>query len=340
MDRIMHKKIFPMIIRKFRPKTRKLISCLYAAYQQILGSYFKRKIAIFPLKNLPSHPVSENRWMIIQYRAIHLTAICFLNMSLITLAHSATTHDLPASLPSPQDTLFSTTNTPEYVVIKPEDEITFSSDTAAVISDVIAREGNQFQIGDILLQLDCRIQQADLKKALALQSETAMAQKSAKKLQSYGSLSEFELAKANADAESANADVDKLRAIVDKCVIRAPFNGSVADVFVHAHESVKPGDPLLKIVNTQNLKFEMQIPSNWLSWLHIGSVFSVHINETNTWVPAKITKINPQIEPVSQSVKIIATIDPKNATLLPGMSGQASFPENPLNKIQKNVKQP
>lgn len=276
---------------------------------------------------------------IFKYAVVASIVISFLNLSFASAMTTTAANDLPASLPAPPtDNLLAVTNTPEYVVIKPDDEVTFSSETAAVVANVAVKEGSQFQRGDILLELDCRIQQAELKKALAQQTETTMAQKSAKKLQSYGSLSDFELAKANADAESANADVDKLRAIVDKCVIKAPFSGSVADVMVHAHESVKPGDPLLQIVNVENLKFEVQIPSAWLSWLHIGSVFSVHINETNQWVSAKITKINPQIEPVSQSVKIIATIDPKNPSLLPGMSGQANFPENPLHKNQSNTK--
>ncbi len=266
-------------------------------------------------------------------------ASCLLSISLVSMANAAS-NDLPASLPSPSDNLLLSigSNTPEYVVIKPSDEVTFSSETAAVVADIAVKEGSQFQIGDILLQLDCRLQQADLKKALAQQMETLMAQKAAKKLQSYGSLSEFELTKANADAESANADVDKLRAIVDKCTIKAPFNGAVADVMVHAHESVKAGDPLLKIVNIENLQFEVQIPSTWLSWLHVGSVFEVHINETKKTLPAKITKINPQIEPVSQSVKIIATVVPSDPTLLPGMSGQANFPDNPLSKPQKSTK--
>lgn len=265
-----------------------------------------------------------------------LLTICFLSASLTSITNAAQ-NDLPASLPSPTDNLLTLgNNTPEYVVIKPSDEVTFSSETAAVVSDVLVKEGSAFQSGDVLLQLDCRVQQAELKKALAQQTETSMAQKAAKKLQAYGSLSEFEVTKANVDAESANADVDKLRAIVDKCTITAPFNGSVAAVMVHSHEGVKAGDPLLKIVNTENLQLELQVPSIWLSWLHVGSMFKVNIHETNKTISAKVTKINPQIEPVSQSVNIIATVDPKDPTLLPGMSGQANFSDNPMNKQHKS----
>jgi membrane fusion protein (multidrug efflux system) len=258
------------------------------------------------------------------------SALTFLLLAAVTSAFS---NNLPLSpLASPDSALQTNSSTPEYVVIKPSDQATFSSDTAANVANVLVQEGSRFHTGDVLLQLDCRLQQADLKKALAQQTEAKAAQEAAKKLKSYGSISEFEAVKAASEEQVANAEVDKLHTMVDKCVIKAPFNGAVSEVMVHAHESVKTGDPLLKIVNTENLEFEIQIPSQWLAWLHVGSIFYVHLNEENKTISAKITKINPQIEPVSQSVKIIGTITPPDATLLPGMSGQAIFRDNPSSK--------
>jgi len=240
--------------------------------------------------------------------------------------------NFPASLPPPAPgTMGTDSNTPEYVIIRPSDQATFSSETVASIANIPFKEGSQFHKGDVLLQFDCRSEEADLKKARAQQAQTTMAQKAAKKLQSYGSISNYEYIKAASDAEVANAEVDKLQATVEKCTITAPFNGSISEIMVHAHETVKAGDPLLRIVNTENLEFVIQVPSLWLAWLHVGSVINVRLNETNKTIIARVSKIDPEIEPVSQTVKIIATITPSDPTLLPGMSGQASFPDNPVN---------
>ncbi len=258
---------------------------------------------------------------------------------LFLFAANAYAKEFPATLPAPPADITTATQveyTPEYVVIKSSDQATFSSETAASVSNIPVKEGSTFQAGDILLQLDCRLQQAELKKALAVQSTTKMAKNAAIKLKSYGSISEFELVKATSDAEAADADVDKLRTIVEKCTIKAPFNGSVTDISVHSHESVKPGDPLLKIVSTENLELEIQVPSAWLAWLHVGSMFDVHLNDNNKKIMAKVTRIDPQIEPVSQSVKIIGTIITTNANLLPGMSGQAVFLDNPNLTVKSN----
>ncbi|MDR3491413.1 MAG: efflux RND transporter periplasmic adaptor subunit [Gammaproteobacteria bacterium] len=263
-----------------------------------------------------------------------LNFVSFLVFSYAQIGYAETTLDhLPASLSMSINTSPTpSSGTPEYVVIQPSDIATFSSETAASIAELNVREGSQFKKGDVLVKLDCRLQQAELEKAQAQSKTATLAEESAIKLKSYGSISELELVKAHSDAAIAKAEVDKFNAIVEKCIIKAPFSGSVAEIMVHPLETVKPGDPLLKIMNTENLEFEIQIPSNWLKWLKIGSLFYVHINETNKNVAVNVIRIDPQIESISQTIKITGSIPHPDASLLPGMSGQAIFPDNPDQK--------
>jgi RND family efflux transporter MFP subunit len=243
---------------------------------------------------------------------------------------AAPTEALPESLLTSKNALSAeATNTPEYVVVKPIDQVTYSSETAASIALLPVFEGSRFKTGDILLKMDCRLQQAELEKTQAQADAAAIADTSAKKLKSYGSISQMELVKAHSEALIAKADVDKLKALVDKCVIKAPFNGAVATLMVHPLESVKPGDPLIKIVNLEHLEFEIVVPSAWLKWLKIDSTFNVNINETGKTVQVVVVRIDPEIESVSQTVKITGVIKTPDPSLLPGMSGQAIFPDNP-----------
>ncbi len=226
----------------------------------------------------------------------------------------------------------------KYVVVQPVTSITFSSETTASVDKVNVKEGESFRAGTILLTLDCRIQKADLDKAIARQTLAHAAAVSAQKLRNYGSISNFEYTQATTNAASANADVSKLNAIVDKCTIKAPFNGAVSNVPVHPYESIKPGDPLLKIVSSEDLYFETQVPSEWLAWLHVGSLFQVKLNETSKIVAVKVTRINPQIDSVTQTVKIVGRTAQPDVTLEPGMSGQASFGGNALATLAKPAK--
>jgi membrane fusion protein (multidrug efflux system) len=226
------------------------------------------------------------------------------------------------------------TAVPEYVVIQASDQVTYSSETVASVAAISVKEGSHFDLGDVLLKLDCRVQNADLDKAKAQQKIADIGYIGAKKLKNYCAISDFEYHQAESQKEMANSEVDKLNAIVEKCVIKAPFKGSVAKLMVHLYETVKPGDPLLKIVGTENLDFIVQVPSSWLEWLHIGSKFDVHVNEINKSITVTVNKINPEIDSVSQTVKVVASQEgDADPSLLPGMSGQATFPDKPkLNK--------
>ncbi len=233
-------------------------------------------------------------------------------------------NDLPDSLTTPG---IEKNQLPEYVVIKSNAPITYSSETAASISELNIKEGSRFKVNDVLLKLDCRIQRAELDKAKAEAAAANMAEQGAERLKSYGSISELELTKAESQAKVTRADVDKLSAVVDKCVIKAPFNGAVAEVMVHPLETVKPGDPLLKIVDLDNLEVVIEVPSQWLRWLRVGTKFYINLNEINKKVEAEVTRINPEIESVSQTVKITGEVIGTDPSLLPGMSGQAIFPD-------------
>jgi membrane fusion protein (multidrug efflux system) len=217
---------------------------------------------------------------------------------------------------------------PVYVLIRSKNSTTFSAENIATVVSLLSKEGDKFKSGDTLLAFDCRIQQAELKKALAQAEATNIAYTSAKRLKTYGTISMHELIKAKTDVDIAKSDVEKFNAIVDKCTIKAPYNGSVSESMVQVGEIAKPGEPLLKIINNENLELQMQVPSVWLRWLHVGSVFKVLINETNKTVSAKVLKINPEINPISQTVKIIGIPITPDLTLLPGMSGLATFKEN------------
>lgn len=276
--------------------------------------------------------------MMLTYLDRHVTTNILLYSCLTMLIFSpltlnAASKRLPSALPDATDPTVSAMpshlNMPEYVIIRSSDETMFSSETTGQVIFLPVKEGSAFKKGDTLLKLDCRLQEAELAKTKAEQAATAKAMESAKKLKTYGSISEFEYVKAKSDADAADAEVQKLKVTVEKCTVIAPFMGGVAEVKVNLYETVKPGDPLLKVVNTENLTFEVQVPSRWLSWIHIDSSFSVHINDIDKSIPAKVTFINPEIEPISQTVKIVGVISPANSLLRPGMTGQAIFKDNP-----------
>ena len=62
-----------------------------------------------------------------------------------------------------------------------------------------------------------------------------------------------------------------------------------------------------------------------MSWLRSGTNFTFRIDETGESVTASVLRVGAAVDPVSQTVKIMARLPEGRATVLPGMSGTADF---------------
>lgn len=205
---------------------------------------------------------------------------------------------------------------------------TLSSELPARIEKITAQEGKGFKAGQVLVALDCGVQQAQLAEAraavAAAEKKKAVNQRLAE-LNAGGSL-EADLAAA--EAEQAVAKLRLAQAIVGKCTIRAPFSGRVVAQMARAHQYVQAGQPLLEILDNSALDVEFIAPSSTLAWLKPGHAFTVVIEETGKSYPAKLTRIGAKVDAVSHSVKAVGRIQGAAPELIAGMSGRILIKPN------------
>ncbi|MDP2140066.1 MAG: efflux RND transporter periplasmic adaptor subunit [Gammaproteobacteria bacterium] len=205
--------------------------------------------------------------------------------------------------------------------LSPVDYTTLSSEIGAIISRIGVREAGAFQRGDVLLSMDCSLQQAQLQKAQAELTSAEVVLAANVRLDQLNSIGKLELDLARVAQAKAKAEVQISETLLAKCDVIAPFSGRVAVQHVRERQYVQPGEPLLEIFDDSQLELEFIVPSHWLSWLHEGYVFEVSIDETGRAYPAKFSRIGARADAVSQTVKVAATIDGNYNELVAGMSG-------------------
>ena len=115
------------------------------------------------------------------------------------------------------------------------------------------------------------------------------------------------------------------KAVVEKCTVSAPFSGRVAEQKVREQQFAQLGQPLLDIIDDSVLELEFLVPSSWLRWLRVGSNLQVQIDETRKNYPARFIRIGARVDPVSQSIKVVASINGKFPELMAGMSGRVQI---------------
>jgi RND family efflux transporter MFP subunit len=211
------------------------------------------------------------------------------------------------------------------VQLLPKFYTVLTSEIAAKVQSLPLREGESFKKGRVLVRFDCAIYQSQLDRAtasLSAASKTAVANKRLYELNMAGRL-DYETSQSEAD--KAKAEYVGLVATVEKCTLTAPFSGRINEQKIREQQFVQAGTPVMEILDDSQLDIEFIAPSDVMSWIKQGYEFTVHLDETKKNYPAKITRIGAKIDPVSQSIKLVGSIQGEFPELLAGMSGKAIF---------------
>lgn len=209
------------------------------------------------------------------------------------------------------------------VQLSPIRQTVLSSELAGKLTELTVKEGDAFKQGQRLAGFDCSVQRAQLTRSEAAQSGAQKKLNVAKRLDALESISQAEVAQAQADLAVAQAESGVGRAMLARCNLEAPFSGRVSQRMVQRFQHVAEGTELLAIYDDSAYQLELIVPSSWLSWLKPGVDFQVRLDETGQDYPAQIERLGAAIDPLSQSLKVFARITGETAGLLPGMSGVA-----------------
>lgn len=205
------------------------------------------------------------------------------------------------------------------------DQVALSSEINAKIAALPFREGDAFRTGQTLVSFDCALYEAQLHRAQAEASAARELLQVDQRLARLHSVGELEVRQADAKLKASAAQVAYMQATVRQCAIAAPFDGRVAKRSAEPQEFVQAGKPLLTIVDTGHLELKMIVPSQWLIWLKRGHPLTVQVDEVGKTYPARVERIGARVDPVTQTVDVMAALEDHALELLPGMSGWATF---------------
>jgi RND family efflux transporter MFP subunit len=210
--------------------------------------------------------------------------------------------------------------------LRPIRYTTLSAEIGAVVQSILVKEGQRFGPGTALIKLDCGLHDAQRAKSVA---ELAGAKRSLEANQRLAELNaaglmELDLAKNAVEKSEAELRISETQ--LSKCQIKAPFAGIVAEQRIREQQYVQPGTPVVDVLDDSGYELEFLAPSTWLSRLRAGMVVRVHIDEVRRIALARIVRISPRIDPVSQSIKVTANLEGPMADLKAGMSGRLQLP--------------
>ncbi|MCI4443030.1 MAG: efflux RND transporter periplasmic adaptor subunit [Lentimicrobium sp.] len=212
-----------------------------------------------------------------------------------------------------KDTVFShyleiqgSVNTKEIILVQPEFQGTLVS--------LNVKAGQRVSKGQVLGRIDdagLSQQVASLENQYALAKTTFERQKN---LWDQKIGSEMQYLQAQTQMISAQRGVAQIKAQLSKTVVRAPFSGTIDEVFVEKGQVVAPSQQgLMRIVNLSNMYVSTSVPETYIGKLKVGTEVDVFLTSLGKTYKGRVRQIGNFVNPSNRSFGIEVSVpNPEN----------------------------
>ena len=211
-----------------------------------------------------------------------------------------------------------------------------STSVAGLLDEIAVEPGSQVSAGDLLMRLDDEQAALALEQAEAATEESRVALAEARRrvteARSVGAgrniaateVSARESAVASAEATLKRLDAERRRhqVSVQRHRIEAPFDGVVSQRLRDLGEWVTPGDELLRLVDTRNLRLDFQVSQ--AHYPRINDHTRLHISYQGESLAAEIDALVPVTDSVARTF-LLRALAPEDLNVLPGMAVQGTL---------------
>ena len=213
-------------------------------------------------------------------------------------------------------------------LVAPEN-IVIQAQLAGEVQSIDFKNGQQVKQGQLLVQLNDTKQRAALAKAQSTLWKTQAQYRRYQQLSSQdkGFVTQVSLDDAINQYQQAQADAKTAKRDIALMNITAPFNGTVGVAQVARGSFVNVGDPIVNIVNRQNLQLEYALPEADFRLVKLGQ----HVTLTFAAYPdrtfdAVVDYVAPSVDETTRAFTIRARVDNHDNLLSPGMLVHVAHP--------------
>lgn len=203
-------------------------------------------------------------------------------------------------------------------------QVTIAPQVAGRVVKLAFESGATVKQGDPLVQLDDATERADLANYQA-QAKLATANlQRARTLAQEKYATQASVDQQQSQLDVARAGVARSQALIDQKLIKAPFAGDLGIRQVDLGQYVGPGTAIVSLTKLDQVYVDFTLPEQARSQLNVGLPVQISADAfPGKSFDAKISTIEPQIDPTTRAIKVRATMDNPERLLQPGMFARA-----------------
>ena len=199
--------------------------------------------------------------------------------------------------------------------------ITVMGEINGLLVDLPFREGGRLEEGDLIARLDDAQLSAEAQRARALRDQFKASYERVQSVVDQGAGTPQDLDDAVAALKVAEANLALAETRLAKTRITAPFDGLAGKRRVSRGAFLSAGTPITTLAQIDRLRVTFAVPERILSSLEVGASVTV----TTTAFPGEVLTgtidvVEPQLDPLTRNVNVVALVDNPDELMRPGMS--------------------
>lgn len=209
--------------------------------------------------------------------------------------------------------------------------VMLSADLPGTVTSISFESGSHATNGQLLVQLDTRQEEAQLRTANAkldlarhnLERNTGLRQSHV--------IADYAYDESKSQYDAAVAVRDEIQAMIDRKTIRAPFSGDLGIRQINAGQYLKSGDPIVQLESLDPIYANFSLPQQNLATLRVGqSVLMKADGLPGKIFEGSINAINSMVDTSTRNIQIQATFPNPEHILRSGMFAgiQVQLPES------------
>ncbi len=199
--------------------------------------------------------------------------------------------------------------------------IMVTTEIDGMVTAIPFREGGSVTEGELIAQLDDAQLKAEVQRAKALFAQSNATWDRVKSIVDQGAGAPQDLDDALAALKVAEANLVLAKTRLDKTRITAPFSGLTGKRKISRGSFLRAGSAITSLAQIENLRVTFAIPERILASLKVGAKVSVTTTAyANEPLIGTIDVIEPQLDPLTRNVAVVALVENRGGLLRPGMS--------------------
>lgn len=198
-------------------------------------------------------------------------------------------------------------------------DATLRSPADGTVKQLSAREGRPVKKGQVLAVIESETLKSAWRAAKASLDQAEDGWKRVSMVHEGGAVTEVEYMNVKAKVEQARATEAAARSALEKCTVKAPFDGVVEKVWTSRNLELIPGEPLVSIVNLGALSVDFSIPESELHKYHEGDAAVVSVPALGIEIDAVLQSKGITASALSRSYDCTVSLASRPEGLMPGM---------------------